>query len=122
MYDGVVTESDAQTLGETLKSVRTALGKSLKAVAEPAGISVAYLVKLEKGEVAAPSPHVLHRLADTLGVQYLELMRLAGYIVTNAEAPRTNALSQALSSQELTEEEARALAAFLEFYRSGRLK
>ena len=120
MYDGVVTDQ-ARELGTTLKAVRDMLGKSLKAIAEPAGISAAYLVKLEKGEVTAPSPHVLHRLAEALGVEYVELMRLAGYVVPESEGPRSNALAQALSSQDLTEEEARAVAAFLELLRSGKL-
>jgi transcriptional regulator with XRE-family HTH domain len=122
VYDGVVTEKDAKDLGTTLKSVRDMLGRSLKAVAEPAGISVAYLVKLEKGEVATPSPHVLHRLAETLGIEYLELMRLAGYVVPESDGPRTNALAQALSSQDLTDDEARAVSAFLEILRSGKLE
>jgi HTH-type transcriptional regulator, competence development regulator len=122
VYDGVVTEKDAKDLGTTLKSVRDMLGRSLKAVAEPAGISVAYLVKLEKSEVATPSPHVLHRLAETLGIEYLELMRLAGYVVPESDGPRTNALAQALSSQDLTDDEARAVSAFLEILRSGKLE
>lgn len=58
-----------------------AVSTSLKAVAEPAGISPAYLVKLERGDVKCPSPHVLHRLAQSLGADYLELMRRAGYVV-----------------------------------------
>lgn len=122
VYDGVVTEKDAKKLGTTLKAVRDMLGRSLKAVAEPAGISVAYLVKLEKGEVTTPSPHVLHRLAEALGVEYVELMRLAGYVVPEVDGPRSNALAQALSSQDLTEEEGRAVAAFLELLRSGKLE
>jgi transcriptional regulator with XRE-family HTH domain len=120
VYDGVVTDKDAKELGTTLKAVRDMLGKSLKAIAEPAGISPAYLLKLEKGEVAAPSPHVLHRLAETLGVEYVELMRLAGYVVPEPEGSRANALLQALSSKGLTEDETRAVAAFLEIYRSGK--
>lgn len=122
MYHGVVTEKDARELGNTLKAVRDLHGKSLKAVAGPANISVAYLVKLERGEVATPSPHVLHRLAETLGVEYMELMRLAGYVVPESAGARSNALAQALSSKDLTEEEARAVAAFLELYRSGKLE
>ena len=119
MYDGFVTENSAKELGPTLKAVRDMLGKSLKAVADPAEISAAYLLKLERGEVATPSPHVLHRLAEALGVEYLELMRLAGYVGIESDGPRTNALAQALSSQDLTQEEARAVSAFLEHLRSG---
>lgn len=116
-----MARSDPNDLGTTLKSVRDMLGKSLKAIADPAGISPAYLVKLEKGEVAAPSPHVLHRLAGVLGVEYLEVMRLAGYVVPEQTGPRMNALSQALSSNDLTEDEAKAVTAFLEMYRRGKL-
>ena len=117
-----MNEKANKQLGTTLRAVRNLHSKSLKAVAEPAGISIAYLVKLEKGEVAAPSPHVLHRLAETLGVEYIELMRLAGYVVPESKGPRSNAMAQALSSKDLTEEEARAVAAFLELLRSGKLE
>jgi transcriptional regulator with XRE-family HTH domain len=117
-----MTENAATELGRTLKSVREMLGKSLKGVAEPAEISPAYLVKLERGEVTSPSPHVLHRLAEVLGVEYLELMRLAGYVVPEAEGRRSGALAQALSSSDLTNDEAKAVAAFLQMYRSGQIR
>ena len=105
-------------LGATLRSVRETLGRSLKAVADPAEISAAYLVKLERGDVVSPSPHVLHRLAGALGVDYLELMRLAGYVVPEANSRGGNALAQALSSEHLTDDEAKAVAAYLAHYRS----
>jgi HTH-type transcriptional regulator, competence development regulator len=114
-----VTETAAQRLGHTLRSVRELKGKSLKAVAEPAEISPAYLLKLEKGEVTSPSPHVLHRLADQLQLPYLDLMRLAGYVVPDAKGASNSALAHALSSEGLTHDEARAVAAFLKVYRSG---
>lgn len=117
-----MTEKAAIELGRTLKSVREMLGKSLKGVAEPAGISPAYLVKLERGEVTSPSPHVLHRLAAVLGVAYLELMRLAGYVVPEAEGNRTGALAQALSSTNLSDDEAKAVSAFLQMYRNGQIR
>lgn len=117
----VCMADEKPTLGQTLKSVRDLQDKSLKAVADGAQISPAYLQKLEKGDVAAPSPHVLHRLAGELGVDYLELMRLAGYVVPGATGGSSGALAQALSAQDLTEDEARALAAFLKMYRSGQL-
>jgi hypothetical protein len=43
--------------------------------------------------VTAPSPHVLHRLAEQLGVEYLDLMRLAGYVVP--ETTGVGVISQA---------------------------
>ncbi len=106
-------------LGQTLKSVRELQGKSLKAIASDADISPAYLQKLERELVGAPSPHLLLRIAGALGVEYLELMRLAGYLVPERSGTGSGALAQALSAQDMTEGEARALAAFLKMYRSG---
>src|SRR5580700_7702407 len=100
-------------LGPVLRSAREISGKSLKAVAGPAGISSAYLMKLERGDVTSPSPHVLYRLARELGVAYTDLMRLAGYIIPEAEDRPGGVLDQALSSKGLTEDEAHAVAAFL---------
>lgn len=112
----------AETLGSTLRAVREFRNKSLKSVAEPADISPAYLLKLEKDDVASPSPHVLHRLAGVLGVEYLELMRLAGFVVPESSGRDLGALAQALSSDDLTDEEARALAAYLKIFRSGGIR
>ena len=118
MSTTIVRVADVETLGDALRGVRELHGKTLKAVAEPARISPAYLLKLEKNQVSAPSPHVLHRLAKQLGVDYLDLMRLAGYVVP--ESSGAGVLTQALSSQDLTDDERRAVAAFLNHLRSQR--
>lgn len=106
-------------LATTLRQLRDLAGKSLKAVAEPAGISPAYLVKLERGDVKSPSPHVLHRLAQTLGADYLELMRRAGYVVPD-DTRTGGTLAHALSSDGLTDEEAAAVSAYLTVLRRQR--
>jgi transcriptional regulator with XRE-family HTH domain len=107
------------TLGPTLKSLRDLQDKSLKSIADQAEISPAYLQKLERGDVTTPSPHVLHRLAGVLGTDYLELMRAAGYVVPESQG-NSGALAQALSAQNLTADEARALSTFLKMYRKER--
>ncbi len=114
--------TNAERLGNTLRTARELKGKSLKAVAEPADISTAYLLKLEKGQVESPSPHILHRLATELEIDYLDLMRKAGYIVTDEGANPGGALAHALSGERLTEEEERALATFLKMYRNGQVR
>ena len=68
-------------LGVRLRQVRRMRGWSLRETAEKAGISSAYLQKLESRHVNAPSPHVLHSLAEQLRVPYSTLMELAGYVV-----------------------------------------
>lgn len=108
-------------LGSRLRQVRELRGRSLSAVSTAAEISTAYLQKLEVGAVKHPSPNVLHQLSQALDIEYAELMRLAGYIVPSdqARAPNRgrNELRYALSSEELTDEEAQELAKFLDWYR-----
>jgi transcriptional regulator with XRE-family HTH domain len=108
-------------LGGELRSFRQLKGLSLKAVATAASISTAYLQKLEGGDVQQPSPHVLYRLADALDVPYASLMQLAGYVVPAGEPVlASNAFDHALNAGDLTEEERRAVAAFIAHLRSQR--
>lgn len=106
-------------LGDELRSVRKLRGLSLRAVAEPAGISTAYLQKIETGDVQNPSPNVLYRLADELDVSYAGLMELAGYVVPS-DAGEGRPLEQAFASEDLTDDERRAVAAFITHLREQR--
>jgi HTH-type transcriptional regulator, competence development regulator len=112
----------AQQLGARLRRARR--DRPLSAVAAQAEISTAYLQKLEAGLVKQPSPHVLHHLASALDVGYAELMRLVGYVVPDTGPRRgrrpPNELTYALSSEELTDEEAAVLREYLDWYRSRR--
>jgi HTH-type transcriptional regulator, competence development regulator len=107
-------------LGDELRAVRKLKELSLKAVADPAEISTAYLQKLEQGEVKNPSPNVLHRLAAELGVSYAGLMELAGYIVPSSSPGEATPLEQAFNSEPLTQDERRAVAAFIGHLREQR--
>jgi hypothetical protein len=64
---------------------------------------------------------VLHQLAEALDLDYAALMSLAGYVVPGAmqgsNRRRRNRLSHSLGSEELTDEEARELARYLDWYR-----
>lgn len=109
-----------RTLGGELAQLRSLRHQTLRAVAEAAGISGAYLLKLEKDDVQAPSPHVLRRLAKHFEVSYLALMQLAGYEVSDEKRPaaKPGVLAEALMTEPLTESEERAVAAFLATLRS----
>jgi HTH-type transcriptional regulator, competence development regulator len=110
-------------LGKKLYGLRQVRGLSLKTAAEPAGISPAYLQKLERGLVKSPSPHVLYGLSEVLEVPYPTLMQLAGYIVPSGDEEKVkpgNVLAYALSSENITEEEASELARYLAFIREER--
>ena len=60
------------TIGERIKKIRKTQGGSLRGLAKAAGISVAYLSNIEKGE-SSPTVEVLQRIADTLNVPISEL-------------------------------------------------
>ncbi len=75
----LVDEPVSDGLAPRLIQARRQRSRSLKAVAAEAGISPAYLQKLESGRVKSPSPRVLASLAGALRLRYGELMALAGY-------------------------------------------
>jgi transcriptional regulator with XRE-family HTH domain len=70
-----------QSLGAVLRQARDVRELSAADAARAAGISSAYLSKLENDAVKKPSPHVLHQLSEALTLPYDELMRLTGYRV-----------------------------------------
>lgn len=84
-------------LAQRLREARSDGALSLEAASRAAKISTAYLHKLESGRVKTPSPHVLRRLAQVLGVQYRTLMELAGYLDAEdrRDAPGKHALAAA---------------------------
>ncbi|TDB38236.1 MAG: XRE family transcriptional regulator [Actinobacteria bacterium] len=112
-----------KSLGSELARIRHLRGASLKVVSDAAGMSPTYLQRLERDEIASPSPNKLHALASALEVPYVELMKLAGYVVprdkpTSSEPISRGPLAHALLSEELTDEEVAALTEYLAFHRS----
>lgn len=109
-------------LGTRLREIREIRGQSLRGLAASAGISAAYLQKLERGDVRQPSPGVLHKLAKALEVPYADLMELAGHIVPRRGAGNAsvNVLAHALSAEELSPREVEELARYLTWIRQER--
>jgi transcriptional regulator with XRE-family HTH domain len=62
-----------------LKVLRAGRGLSLNQAAKAAGMSTAYLQRLERCQIKSPSPHKLAQLAEVLKVEYSYLWELAGY-------------------------------------------
>jgi HTH-type transcriptional regulator, competence development regulator len=108
----------APSFGAVLKQARGVRQLSVNDAARAAGISAAYLSKLENDAVKKPSPHVLHQLGEALQVPYGELMRLSGYRVPAAPVqPAGGALSLALFA-DLTDDERDELVEYLAWYRA----
>jgi transcriptional regulator with XRE-family HTH domain len=117
-------EDKAQQLGRELKAIRQLRKLSLAAAAEPAKISTAYLQKLENGAVKNPSPRVLMRLAEVLECPYDRLMELAGYVMAGKAKmkEKISFLDAALRHEDLSDEEQRAVLAFISYLKGLRSK
>jgi HTH-type transcriptional regulator, competence development regulator len=104
-------------LGMELRKVRDQMGVSLRVIADTANISTAYLQKLERGEVSTPSPRVLSRLASSIGLPYLGLMELAGYLdekeLEEASLREPSPRLHPLTGQQLMAEEWPAVGGFI---------
>lgn len=66
-------------LGEVLKERRQAKKLKLKQLAAMSGVSISYLGRIEQG-TRFPSGRILRKLAEPLGFNEVELVKLAGFI------------------------------------------
>ena len=108
------------SFGAVLKQARDVRELSAIDTAREAGISAAYLSRLENDGVKRPSPHVLHQLSEALAVPYAELMRLSGYRVPGeSNGNPTDAVAAALFA-DLTDDERDELLEYLAWYRARR--
>src|SRR6187431_373811 len=95
----------ASSFGAVLKLARGVRELSTGDAARAAGISAAYLSRLESDAVKRPSPPVLHQLSEALAIPYAELMRLSGYPVPgDDEVPKADTIGAALFA-DITEDE-----------------
>jgi transcriptional regulator with XRE-family HTH domain len=110
----------AASFGAVLKQAREVRELSAVDAARTAGISAAYLSKLESNSVKKPSPHVLHQLSEALALPYADLMRLCGYRVpTEPDRHAGDTVSAALFA-DVTDEEREELLEYLAWYRTRR--
>ena len=71
--------NDTQNLGNLIKQQRIRIGLTLPALTAKSGVSTAYLSRIEKAQ-RYPSANVLLKIAEPLGLDYKELLSLAGYL------------------------------------------
>lgn len=110
----------AVTLGTILRQAREVRELTAGDAARAAGISAAYLSKLEADSVKRPSPHVLHQLSEALDIRYADLMSLSGYVVPGvAETQAPVSVAVALFA-DLTDDERDELIEYLAWYRARR--
>ena len=110
----------ASSLGVLLRQAREVRELSGIDAARAAGISAAYLSKLENDAVKRPSPHVLLQLSEALAVPYADLMRLTGYRVPGESTAKPSDTVRAALFADLTDDERDELLEYLAWYRARR--
>ncbi len=106
-----------RSLGQTLKNSRELMSLTLRQVEEATGISNAYLSQLENEKIKKPSANILYKLASIYNVGLDNLLVAAGIIEESEEAKNKLFNNAALSAEQLTPEEERALFAYLKILR-----
>ena len=109
-----------RSFGVVLRQARNVRGLPAADAARAAGISAAYLSKLENDAVKKPSPPVLLQLSEALAVPYADLMRLSGYQVPGESSVSPVATLSAALFADLTDDEREELVEYLAWYRARR--
>ena len=114
------------TLGQYLASIRLDRRMSLRQVEEASEkqVSNAYLSQLENEKIQQPSPIVLNQLAEIYGIDYLQLMELAGYMPARKahDDSQRHGRAATFAEHNLSAEEESEMLEFLKYLRTRKKK
>lgn len=107
------------SLGRYLASIRADRELTLRQVEEATNkeVSNAYLSQIENDKIKKPSPNVLHALAEIYGIDYEQLMEMAGYITSTRGEAEKHGRVATFAEHNLTPAEERELIDYLKFIR-----
>jgi transcriptional regulator with XRE-family HTH domain len=74
-------------IGQCLRRTRLDQGKTLREVAEAAGVSIGHLSEVERGR-KEPSSEVLAAICNALGLDLVDLLRAAQWELAKWQLPR----------------------------------
>jgi transcriptional regulator with XRE-family HTH domain len=107
-------EKRSKTLGDVIREARVAAKKGLREFSRDLGIAPSYQSDIENDR-RVPAEDVLQKIATQLGLDFDELMALAGRFGEEAERylrrnPEAGKLFRKISEQNLSESEVRKLS------------
>ncbi|MDL9947679.1 helix-turn-helix transcriptional regulator [Gordonia sp. ABSL11-1] len=86
-----------EALGDSLRRVRTAQGRTLREVSTDARVSLGYLSEVERGQKEASS-ELLAAICDALDVEIAELLLDVGHAMLPADSERLIGASEAAAA------------------------
>lgn len=101
-------------IAKKLKVLRTKSGLSQRSLAEKAGVSAAFVSKIESGEYSTLSIDTSHQLAKGLGMTFKDFLEAVGFLQDESTANTDLALSSALRSRNLSDEQVDRIVSFVE--------
>jgi SOS regulatory protein LexA len=87
--------------GAYLRKLRNDKGLTIRQLEKLSGVSNAYISQMETGKRGIPTPDVLKKIHEPLGVEYDELMQRAGYI---SQETREDLLPETIKTMESFDE------------------
>jgi transcriptional regulator with XRE-family HTH domain len=111
MASGSSKPKEWLAFGRRIKELRVARGLSQSYLAERVGLDNSYISKMEHGRCAPPTTDRVFALAQRLGADPKELVRLAGRLVAQAES--AGARAGASKTRAATDDEIDVIAAHL---------
>lgn len=70
----------SQDFGVYIKELRRRRKLTIRQLDQRSGVSHSYISQMERGERGIPSPDILMKLSKPLGIEYEELMIVAGHL------------------------------------------
>jgi transcriptional regulator with XRE-family HTH domain len=108
-----------KALGRKLAKARNDKEWTLREVERRTGIQNAHLSQIETGAIERPAPNVLWALAEVYGLDYNDLLRLAGHVEVAARATPGAMVGQALRTMgDLTPEQQKQVLDYIKKIRT----
>lgn len=109
----MANQTDPRTLGDVLREARVAADVSLREMAKQLDLAPSYLSDIENDR-RIPAEDVLRKMAKHLGLEFADLMALAGRIGDDAERylrrhPTAGVLLRSISSGRLSDDQLKEL-------------
>ncbi|GGW15150.1 hypothetical protein GCM10018980_40180 [Streptomyces capoamus] len=109
-----MTNHDAKSLGDRIKTARLAQQLSVRQLAMRAGLHHGYIARLESGEKTNPSTEALQKIADALSIDVQQILS-GRRVKSERAAPRAYLRTLGLSTSEIDH-----VAGLIENYQANR--
>lgn len=105
-----------RNLAQNLKELRGRAELTQNALAERAGVSPAFVYKLEAGEYGTLSIDMSHKLAKGLGMTFRDFLEAVGLLDDNSTPKANLALASALRKRKLLSSQVNQVVSLVDFF------